>query len=161
MILTRRPRRGGAVYIAAAMGGPRVVGWLAVATSALVAVIAVLVIVAGFVSGADIRSAGDCGSEAHPEACTTEWEMGLTGSALLAVAAWGVAAGLGLRKDRDRARLSVVATQSLWAIGATVCFGLAGAGPEGFDPAAAVAGAIVAGTFLLIAAAAARRPAPA
>jgi hypothetical protein len=135
-----------------------VVGWVAVASAALAAAIAVLVIIAGFVSGADIRSAGDCESEDHPEACTTELQVGVIGSALLGVAGWGVAAGWGMLQGRGWARWSVMITHSLWAIAVAGYFWSLATTPEGLDASGVVAGFVVTGTFLAIVASAASLP---
>ena len=138
------------------MTGARGVGWAALVGSTLAAVIAVLVITFGFIFGAQIRSAGDCETEDHPQACSTELETGLIGSALLGIAVWGAAAGWGVLRGRGWARRAVMISHALWAIASAGYFLSVAAAPEGLEASGVVTGVVITGAFLAIAVSAAR-----
>jgi hypothetical protein len=138
----------------------RTVGCAALVGSAVAASIAVLVIAFAFIFGTDMRSAGDCETEAHPEACTTELHGGLIGSAALSVAVWSAAAGWGLVRGRSWARRSVMISHSLWAIALGGYFVAVAAAPEGLDASGVVVGLALTSAFLAIAVSAARLSPP-
>jgi hypothetical protein len=136
------------------------VGWAALVGSTLAAVIAVMVITLGVVFGAQIRSAGDCETEDHPQACSTELEVGLIGSTLLGIAVWGVVGGWGLLEGRGWARRAVMISHGLWGIALGGYFVSVAAAPDGLEASGVVTGVCVTGAFLAIAVSAARIRAP-